>query len=213
MSVDRLYWFVESSEFAAAMGVASSADTLIRNFRRTPEVRQLAANAVDPKTQLGLLKRSIDLLYLKTDVRYQSPYDVAVSAYLFCLANARSAFFETVVMLTRSKGQFWWSPQLGEILESRNTNSATVAGTSSINENGSTEPSSTDTGCEVFGSLLDFPWNGIRSLESLSVEANQMVSRSADSTMLIALGATTQSISAESESESVDPASIFDSVA
>ena len=119
-----LFDAIESPDFAAAVGTASAAGALLRNLVERPEVIGLVEASRSRDVAREILYRLFDLSAYDPDVRYYSPHDVAVCAYLYCLSRAEDeALFNEAACYTSAMANvqlhpaFWWAPVVANMLQ------------------------------------------------------------------------------------------------
>lgn len=125
---------LESEEFSARLGVASSLDTLQRALLMEPTFKTLLAATEDTAGQLAAFRRLISLAQTETDRRYLNPYDVAVAAHLFALYQHRSPYLRAAIQVVELEPDFWWAQKMAVRLAAQNaaTNDNSSAGTSGL---------------------------------------------------------------------------------
>lgn len=118
---DQLRAEIEGDEFALNMSLANSPSLLLRNLSRSSVVRAVKIVArEDTFVQIDIVNRIANLYDLRTDDRYESPYDIAVSAYLLIVALVDSEFLSAACDIVRhdQRDRFWWAPLVSETLQS-----------------------------------------------------------------------------------------------
>lgn len=110
---------IESPGFAAATGVASDLDTMLRAANAAAVQTVARAMRSSPRNQLLVMQRALALVHRDCDLRYQNPYDAAITVYLWLLSLISPTLAEVVSASTLGLRNGWWAPRLARRLLTR----------------------------------------------------------------------------------------------
>lgn len=113
--MQALMAMVESPAFDAAVGVASDLRTMLKASVGQVS-RELARTARFPQNRLWLAKRSLTLCERDFDVRYQNPFDTAITVYLWILSMSDPLLAKAVATCVLGLRNGWWAPRFAREL-------------------------------------------------------------------------------------------------
>jgi hypothetical protein len=117
VELEHLLERVESAEFAAQLGVASTLGTFIRGLLLQAEVRELrAAISGHPAHQQLLLARVDSLAGRETDVRYENPWDIALATYVWVLMETDQVLGRLAGAAISEGRNLWWARYIVDLL-------------------------------------------------------------------------------------------------
>ncbi len=101
---------LESHEFAASVNVTSNLDRAHAIIRASEPVdRLVAACKIEPSAVNQVLNRTKRLVGLQVDFRYESPWDIALTAHLLLLKALDQDAFELGIAFVQRAPQTWWA--------------------------------------------------------------------------------------------------------
>jgi hypothetical protein len=110
--MDKAFRIIESRELAAKLGVASDFRTFILAVQRLPQVRTLLRHLRKRSGAEQVLRRIIQLAGAETDYRYTSPWDTALTIYLWTLNLRRHDLGVAASLIIASRRGLRWSGSL-----------------------------------------------------------------------------------------------------
>src|SRR6478672_6347139 len=100
---------IESPELSAEVNVVSGYDQFLRALASLPEVGELREQARTADGAARLLQRALGLLRTSAEPSCESPYDVALAAYLFVLSEVDPDGARMAALLVRECPTCWWA--------------------------------------------------------------------------------------------------------
>lgn len=111
---------IESHEFSARANVASSFVHVLRVASTDPAFKKLDEALASHANQSAVLGRILELLKFQVDVRYESPYDVALMIYLALLRGRdRRLAFLAAAFVAKAPNLWWAARYARDILHHR----------------------------------------------------------------------------------------------
>ncbi len=110
MNLTEIFEKVESSEFAAYLGVASGFTILKMGLEDSQLLQQLISEIqIAPGKKSQVFQRLLSLLPANPHSDYAHPFDAAVTGYLYALSEADSALAYHASERVLKASQFWWA--------------------------------------------------------------------------------------------------------
>ena len=107
---------LETHEFAAFASVTSRADRLQEIILRDPSVIELIQVCkTDAENLSKLLERTRRLAAMQIDMRYQSPWDIALVAHLLVAQACDPAAADFAAALICTAPQTWWARRVVQL--------------------------------------------------------------------------------------------------
>ncbi|MCH8877873.1 MAG: hypothetical protein IIA89_13810 [Chloroflexi bacterium] len=115
MNLKKLFLEIESNEFAARLNLASGERLLMWSLATDPAVNRLEMELSEEiDHSLIVLGRIQQLVRLEFDFRFENPYDAAMSAYCWVLAQTNQQIGRVAAHLVASAKQTWWARKVAE---------------------------------------------------------------------------------------------------
>ena len=128
MNLSETFDAIETPEFSARLGIASSLETFLRIARSRSEAIQLVASLAEPCALTELALRIDQVLAREFDHEYQNPWDTAVALYLWALSTKDTLRARNYAkgIGDQSSDSWWWTRMMIERLLSQRRASGTV---------------------------------------------------------------------------------------
>jgi len=126
---DDIFLKIESHEFSARLGLASSLNLFLSILRSESSYKELLEHIAKQKWILEALLKRIKLLSaIEHDPEYQNPHDTSMAAYLWALHDVGSAYVRIAADILVSTRDVWWTAKSLEfVLEKRKPGSDTYS--------------------------------------------------------------------------------------
>ena len=120
MSLQELLHAIEGHQFAAELNLASGWDAFNRVLRDHQLFRELVSRLKEPMSREAVVKRLGELAVAPFDLRYENPFDTALTAYLTALSDVeRPERLEVSIQAVSSAMNCWWAKDCSTRLQSR----------------------------------------------------------------------------------------------
>jgi hypothetical protein len=114
MTTEEILQSVESRDFAARVGVASSLASAIAAIALEPATRALRTALEDAQVRASVLKRVSTLSSLRADLRFENQFDAALLAYLVLLRTVDRRLAFLAASQIRRAENLWWAVRLAD---------------------------------------------------------------------------------------------------
>jgi len=105
---------IESHEFAADLSLASDYKIYLRILKEHKAVQDLLKAFGYNKNKSKLIQRIIELSELVIDNRYENPWDVALSAYLWVLSQKDMKLAQVAAEVAAKVPNCWWTIRISQ---------------------------------------------------------------------------------------------------
>ena len=111
---EDLFKPIESHEFAAVVNLASDLRTFIRAIGSDPSVQALAGELSVGGVRTAVYDRILALVNDMGEEGYEHPWDSALAAYLWLLANKDAARAKAAALRISEAPQCWWAAKVAK---------------------------------------------------------------------------------------------------
>jgi hypothetical protein len=113
MNLQTIFVELESPAFASKLELANDLPMFFEALRAEPCISRLVKQAsADAAVAQEILRRIASLLRTSVDVRYRNPYDSAVAAYVWILAETYPSLSRLAANAVVSTGKLWWASKI-----------------------------------------------------------------------------------------------------
>lgn len=153
MTKDEALAAIESPYFSGHINIASRFADVASLLAQQKPVRVLMTYAEEPREAAELLVHVVNLCKRSFDVRYENPWDAALTAYLWILQQKHPEFAGLAAERIAHATHTWWAGKLARhLLFDRTTSSEGAEQRSSL----TSKPSKTDMRSELKGESVAF---------------------------------------------------------
>lgn len=108
---------IESHAFIARLGIASDFNSLLRAMKLEPSVQTISDELESRDKQDQVLSKILSLVRQRTDIRYENPWDIALTVYLWLLSSKGLSAARVAAQVIAEAQQCWWAKELaGKVL-------------------------------------------------------------------------------------------------
>jgi hypothetical protein len=127
--LEDLFQTIESHEFSATVNLASNFRTFLHILGSEQPVQSLARQLDDPAAREAVYSRVFALLKDQGEEAYEHPWDSALAAYLWLLAEHDRDLAKAAAAKVLEAPRCWWARKMAEqILTSDTSASSTSRG-------------------------------------------------------------------------------------
>jgi hypothetical protein len=112
--IEDLFKVIESHEFAAIMNLASDLKTFVRALGADASVQALAREMSVAGARAAVHDRILALVKDVGEEGYEHPWDSALAAYLWLLAERDAAQAKASALRISETPQCWWAAKVAE---------------------------------------------------------------------------------------------------
>jgi len=145
MKLEHLFDLIESDEFRTDANLATDYRMFIRCLLNSEPERSLVAELASPTAKARVLERVKRLCGVATDVRYEHPWDVAISAYLIALSRAAPSIAMIAAVTASRCNQTWWTRHVIQDMSTVSVISPPSSATKAVGERRPTRTTSSKT--------------------------------------------------------------------
>ncbi len=109
MNIRKVFQKIESHDFAAELNLALNLSSLFKIAEEQESVQNLKFLINDLKNSSIILLRIKELIEEKVDLRYENPYDTAVTIYTWALFSEHTQAGKIAAEYATSLRQGWWA--------------------------------------------------------------------------------------------------------
>lgn len=133
MNLHEVFAAIESQDFASRVQVESGLNRILRRISRTQPAALLASASKGVPLAQGVLRRAMQLADQAVDIRYENPYDVALTTYLWVLNSTHPRLACVAAEPIAPLLNCWWASKYARnLIQGRNPDATnrTVVGKS-----------------------------------------------------------------------------------
>ncbi len=112
----ELFSSIESHEFSAHVNVASDLKTFLQAATQQKPTKDLLELLDDPVNHLNLFNQIMDLVRVRTDPRYQHPWDTPLAIYVWALSLKNLELANLAAESVNQLSQTWWAARISRNL-------------------------------------------------------------------------------------------------
>jgi hypothetical protein len=113
---EQLFQTIESHEFAATVNLASDFKTFVRILESEKPVQELAREIQSTKEREAVWARIRTLVQDQGEEGYEHPWDAALAAYLWLLANTDARLANLAAATIAAAPRCWWARNMAEAI-------------------------------------------------------------------------------------------------
>jgi hypothetical protein len=115
---DELFGIIESPEFSATLNLASDFATFVGILGSEKAVCDLGDLMRDEAGRLAVCQRTLALAADEGQEGYEHPWDSALAAYLWLLADKDSQLANLAATRIAESPRCWWARKMSEVVRS-----------------------------------------------------------------------------------------------
>jgi hypothetical protein len=112
--LQELFTAMESHEFSAIVNLASDFKTFVRILASEKPVQDLAEEMREAKVRAAVSERALALVKDQGEEGYEHPWDSALAAYLWLLADKDPELAKVAAATIAQAPRCWWARKLAE---------------------------------------------------------------------------------------------------
>ena len=116
MTKEGLYAGFEGHEFAARINIVSGSRQFLLALNSQPAMLELFDAAKDERVAIETMARVLRLARQSIDLRYENPFDVAMSAYLLVLQQTQPELARIAAEVVLASPNCWWARKTAQMI-------------------------------------------------------------------------------------------------